>query len=328
MKRMRRRELTRRECLRAVPAGIGMLIATRVLAQTPTPAAQPEPAVTGFICPMHPNEIKGEPGNCSICGMKLVPGDPAATADYIVKVTTEPKLIRAGQKTRFQFTIVHPVTGVRVDQFADVHDKLFHLFVVSRDLEEFAHIHPEHLADGSFAIEHTLPKAGHYMLFFDFMPIGGGPQLLTSPLVTAGFDGDIASAAPNLKEDESFVKTVDGVKLELVTERRKIIAGEESDMAIHFEDAATGQPVTNLQRYLGAFGHAMMLSEDMQEYVHAHPAETLEGTSITSGGGPDLTFHALFPKPGHYKIWLQFQRAGTLSTVPITVRVLRLGETA
>ncbi|MGH9386785.1 MAG: heavy metal-binding domain-containing protein [Vicinamibacterales bacterium] len=321
---------TRREYFRYAQAGLGLLIGRRVWAQTQAPpsSGQQEPAVTGYICPMHPNEVKGEPGNCSICGMKLVPGDPMATADYVVKVTTEPKLVRAGQKTRFHFTITHPITGARVDAFADVHDKLFHLFVVSRDLKEFAHIHPERLADGSFVIEHTLPKAGHYVLFCDFMPVGGGPQLVATPLVTAGFDGDIASAAPNLKEDDSFVKTVDGVKVELLTERRKLIAGDESDMLIHFEDVAAGQPVKDLQRYLGAFGHAMMLSEDMQEYVHAHPAELLEGTTITSGGGPDLTFHALFPKPGHYRIWLQFQRRDRLSTVPITVRVLRLGETA
>ena len=111
-------------------------------------------------------------------------------------------------------------------------------------------------------------------------------------------------------------------------EPAKLIAGEEVDIPIHFEDEKTGEPVKDLQRYLGAFGHAMMLSEDMMEHVHAHPAEMLEGTTITAGGGPDLVFHALFPKPGHYRIWLQFQRNGSLSTVPFTVRVLRAGETA
>ena len=45
------------------------------------------------------------------------------------------------------------------------------------------------------------------MLFCDFMPMGGGPQLVATPLVTAGFEGDIASAAPNLKADNSYVKT-------------------------------------------------------------------------------------------------------------------------
>jgi hypothetical protein len=98
--------LTRREYLRYAQGGLGLLLARGAWAQTQAPATppQPEPTVTGYICPMHPNEVKAEPGNCSICGMKLVPGDPMAIADYVVKVTSEPKLVRAGQKTRFRFT--------------------------------------------------------------------------------------------------------------------------------------------------------------------------------------------------------------------------------
>ena len=64
----------------------------------------------------------------------------------------------------------------------------------------------------------------------------------------------------------------------------------------------------------------------MTEHVHAHPEEMLEGTSVTDGGGPDLVFHALFPRPGHYRIWVQFQRRDVLSTIPFTVRVSRAGE--
>jgi hypothetical protein len=150
--------------------------------------------------------------------------------------------------------------------------------------------------------------------------------MIATPLTTAGFDGDIASSSPNLQPDKNFVKTANGVTVQLNIEPAKVIAGEEADVPIHFQDEKTGEPVKDLQRYLGAFGHAMMLSEDMTEHVHAHPEEMLEGTAITEGGGPDLVFHALFPKPGHYRIWLQFQRHDKLSTVPFTVRVLRSGE--
>ena len=45
---------------------------------------------------MHPNEVKATPGTCSICGMTLVPGDPMATADYELTVTTEPRAVKAG----------------------------------------------------------------------------------------------------------------------------------------------------------------------------------------------------------------------------------------
>jgi hypothetical protein len=295
---------------------------------TARPLIKDLPASTsGFICPMHPNEVKATPGTCSICGMTLVAGDPMATADYALSVTTEPRAVKAGQKTRFRIAIRHPLTGDPVTQFAEVHDKLFHFFIVSRDMTQFFHEHPVLEKDGSFTIEHVIPAPGHYMLFSDFMPVGGGPQMIASPLVTAGWDGDIASSSPNLKPDTSFTKTANGVTVDLQIDPSKVIAGEEADVPLHFEDAATGAPIKDLQRYLGAFGHAMMLSEDMTEHVHAHPEEMLEGTAVTEGGGPDLTFHALFPKPGNYRIWLQFQRNNVLSTVPFTVRVLRAGET-
>ena len=324
--------LTRRDWLRACQACAGLLVGARLGAQSaPSRAGSPapqEPAITGYICPMHPNEVRAAPGTCSICGMTLVPGDPMATADFRVDIATEPRLVRAGEPTRFRLTVVHPLTGARVTSFADVHDRLFHLFIVSRDMTRFFHIHPEQQTNGSFVVEQALPQAGHYVLYCDFMPLGAGPQVIASPLVTAGFGGDIESAMPHLTPDATLAKTVDGVNVVFQIERSKIVAGQDIDVPIHLAEAATGAPVGDLQRYLGAFGHAMMVSEDMMEYVHAHPAEMLEGTTVTSGGGPDLVFHALFPKAGHYRIWLQFQRRNRLSTVPFTIKALRPGETA
>jgi hypothetical protein len=307
---------------------VTVLPAQEMMPGTGRPLLKDMPVTTsGYICPMHPNEVKAEPGTCSICGMTLVAGDPMATADYVLRVTTEPRAPRAGQKTKFTFAVLHPLTGAPVSDFAEVHDRLFHLFIISRDMTHFFHEHPEKQADGSFSYEHTLPAAGHYMLFADFMPIGGGPQMIASPLVTAAFDGDIAASLPNLTPDQSFSKTANGTTVELQIDPSTLVAMEETDVPIRFVDEKSGEPVRDLQRYLGAFGHAMMLNDDMTEHVHAHPEEMLEGTEVTAGGGPDLVFHALFPKPGYYRIWLQFLRNDKLSTVPFTVRVLRAGET-
>jgi hypothetical protein len=293
---------------------------------TARPLLKDLPATTsGFICPMHPNEVKATAGTCSICGMTLVPGDPMATADYSLSITTEPKAVKAGQKTRFKIAVRHPLTNEPVKEFAEVHDRLFHFFIISRDMTQFFHEHPVIEKDGTFTIEHVIPAAGQYMLFSDFMPVGGGPQMIATPLVTAGFEGDIVASIPNLKVDAP-TKTVNGVKVTLQLAPGQLFAGEEADVPIHFEDEKTGEPVKDLQRYLGAFGHAMMLSENMVEHVHAHPEEMLEGTAVTDGGGPDLVFHALFPRAGHYRVWVQFQRNNVLSTVPFTVRVLRPGE--
>ena len=113
---------------------------------------------------------------------------------------------------KFHIEVFHPLTGERVKEFGEVHDRLFHLFIVSRDMKQFAHIHPTLEKDGSLTVEQTLPEPGQYVLFSDFMPVGGGPQLITTPITTAGFDGDIASSWPNLKADSTF--TQDGRRRE------------------------------------------------------------------------------------------------------------------
>src|SRR5215510_1582902 len=133
--------------MKFIAVGLAFVLAAAVSAQemmpgTARPLIKDMPSTTsGYICPMHPNEVKPTPGTCSICGMTLVPGDPMATADYPVKVTTEPRAVKAGQKTKFRITVTHPLTGEPIKEFAEVHDRLFHLFIVSRDMTQFFHIH-------------------------------------------------------------------------------------------------------------------------------------------------------------------------------------------
>lgn len=275
---------------------------------------------------MHPDVIEATPGKCPRCSMDLVPGNPLGTANYRLRVETVPGVVKPGQKTRFRFHVEDPVTRKKVTDYAIVHDKPYHLFVLSRDTAVFMHEHPELDPDGVYAIDLTLPKAGHYVLISDFFPIGGSGQVLTTPIVTAGFEGDVMSQIPTLTLDTSWTKREAGVDVDLRMAPSALVASEDLDLPMHFADAATGEPVTNLERYLGAFAHALIVNEELTEYIHAHPEETLEGTDIQAGGGPDVVFHTLFPKGGRYKAWVQFQRGGKLSTVSFTFRVLRPGE--
>jgi hypothetical protein len=248
--------------------------------------------------------------------------------DFKLKVETTPRVLKPGQPIKFRFSVHHPVTGEQARDFAVIHDKLFHLFVISRDLEEFAHIHPERHADGSFTIEHTLPKAGHYKLFADFLPLGGGAQITGYPLATVGVDSDLTGSTAKLTPDSALSKTTRGVRVDILNERSTILGGEEVDLIFRFTDEKTDTPVTDLEKYLGAFGHLVILNEDMTEYVHAHPREeTQPDLNAPVSGGPEVLFDALLPKPGRYRAWLQFQRQGVLSTVSFTFAAPRPGET-
>jgi hypothetical protein len=295
-------------------------------APPPATSGEQPAAVSGYICPMHPDVIMGEAGKCPRCGMDLVPGNPLGTANYRLTVETAPNVVKAGQKTRFRFHVEEPVTRTPVKDFAVVHDMPYHLFVLSRDTSVFMHEHPVRGADGVFVLDVTLPKPGHYVLISDFFPVGGSGQVLSTPIVTAGFDGDVFAAVPALELDSTWSKREGGTTVDLRIAPTNLVASEDLDLPVHFSSATNGEPVRDLERYLGAFAHALIVNEELTEYIHAHPEEVLEGTDIKSGGGPDVVFHTLFPKGGRYKAWIQFQRGGTLSTVSFTFRVLRPGE--
>ncbi len=235
--------------------------------------------------------------------------------------------MRAGQPARLTLRVFHPETGSAVKDFTVVHDEPYHLFVVSEDLKTFFHVHPVQQPDGSFVIDLTLPAPGPYRVFSDFLPTGGMPQIIARPLLTDGFAGDLLASAAHLAPDQYFVKSVDGLKVALDFLPTALIAGRESALTFNLADAETGQPVTDLEPYLAAWGHTLALSENLVEYIHSHPIEAVPVAGRESlKGGPVVTFRAFFPRPGMYRSWTQFKRHGRIVTVPFTFRVYRLGE--
>ena len=279
-----------------------------------------------YTCPMHPEVQATQPGLCPKCKMKLVKSAPPESSEYVVKMETTPRIVRSGEKVQLRFTIYHPATERQVKEFAILHDMPLHLFVISQDLDHFEHIHPTQQADGSFVIDTSLPRPGHYKVFCDFFPRGGTPQVIQLNLITAGFSGDLVSAEAKLVPDKSFSKTVDGTRFDLRFDPAQFVAGKPAQLKYHLSDARTGEPVNDLKPYLGAWGHTLILSEDGTDYLHSHPSEMIPEDIDRSGlvGAPDVVFETFFPHPGRYRIWSQFQRREKLITVSFTVNVPRL----
>jgi heavy metal-binding protein len=280
-----------------------------------------------WFCPMHPDVTSPQTGNCRKCGMTLVAGHPFDTRNYVLDVQTTPSVIKAGAPFKMRFEVRHPSSGNLVRDFAVVHDKRYHLFVVSHDMTEFQHIHPDQQPDGSWTIEAVLPRAGAYRLVSDFLPTGGAPQLLSRSLVTAGFNGDLESQDAHLEADTTLRKTAGPLTAELKFDPPRLIAGQYGHLEFTLTDSKTGESVADLQPYLGAFGHAFILSEDLRDSVHSHPPEWRDGKEIASGfGGPTVLFEGYMPLPGRYRVWAQFLRRGELTTIPFTFEVSTLDE--
>ncbi len=245
----------------------------------------------------------------------------------------EPAEIKAGGPTTLFFTIKDK-QGAIVKDLETVHEKLVHLLIVSKDLAEFYHIHPEQQADGSFKVMHTFPNGGDYRLYADFTPQASS-QIVEQ--VNVKVSGTARAAIP-LVPDQTLEKTVDDLRVVMKPEG-DIKAGNELMLNFQVFDAKSGKPVTDLQNYLGALAHFVIISEDMKDFVHAHPmskGEKMDGMKMdeskphshdkTEGDAKkvsesEVSAHTAFPRAGLYKLWAQFQRNGKVISVPFIVNV-------
>jgi hypothetical protein len=295
------------------------------------PPKQVEDDETGYLCPMHPDFTSDMPGKCALCGMNLVVGALYDMRDYKLEFTTVPAVPQAGENLRLNFNVVHPGTGERIKKFEAVHDKFYHLFVISQDMEFFQHIHPEQTEEGTWTIDVVLPKPGYYAVLSDFLPSGGSSQFLTLPLVTAGYNGDLMAGSANLTLDTVQTQTVDDLKATVTYDPGTLQAGSYGHVTFYLTNPQTDQPINELQTYLGAFGHMLIMSEDMIDYVHSHPVDTPSpelGNPEDLRGGPTVMFEGLMPKPGRYRAWAQFRYRDKIHTFTNTFEVFEIGQRA
>jgi rRNA maturation protein Nop10 len=314
---------------------MALLLAATSIAffQSPSPAEE-----TAWVCPMHADYTMEVAGKCPRCGMDLVRAAPFDVRDYQLDFRTVPAVVKAGQKANLRFRIFHPGSGQPITKFEAVHEKRYHLFLISQDMEYFQHIHPEEQPDGTWTIDATLPKPGYYKVLSDFMPTGGSSQFIARPLVTSGYAGDLAGDSAHLTPDAKLTKTVDDITASIAYDPAKCVVGLYCHLNYYLTDSATSRPITDLQTYLGAFGHTLIMSEDMVDYVHSHPLDILAMPDDDGGppvflippgadleklrGGPAVTFEGLMPKPGRYRAWTQFRRNDKIHTFAFTFDVV------
>jgi hypothetical protein len=257
-----------------------------------------------YVCPMHceAGRTYDRPGLCPRCQMHL----QKVTSDvYSVEVRSAAPL-REHSPASLTFRVRDPA-GFEVRHFEIVHEKPMHLMIVSQDLARFDHVHPSLEADGSFSLRHVFPEGGHFFLFHDFTPDSVGMQVVPVELVVEGTE----PATRPLVVDDLRPRRVDGC--DVTISHTPLVPGETSAMT--FSLSRHGRPVTDLEPFLGAAGHLVLISQDRASYRHSHPLETRPGSSVT--------FQVRFERTGLYKGWAQFQRHGRVLTVPFVVAVTR-----
>jgi len=259
-------------------------------------------------------------------------------AAHTMEFKTEPGQINASESATLAFT-VKDSKGVVVKDLQIVHEKPLHLLIVSKDLAEFYHVHPELSPDGSYRVEHTFPNGGDYKLYADFTPPNAKQVVERIDVKVSGDERPRVA----LVADTKFEKSVDGLKVTMKPSV-EIKAGQELTLDFAAFDAATGKPAADLQNYLGELAHFVIISEDMVDFVHAHPmakGESMDGMKMDGEKAKDhnadghahdanaankpsaseVSAHTTFPRAGLYKLWAQFQRGGKVISISFIVNI-------
>ena len=202
------------------------------------------------------------------------------------------------------FTIIGP-DGEPVTAYDVEHDKQLHLIAVRRDFTGFQHVHPEMDADGTWRTDLDL-TAGQWRLFADFKPTGADPLTLGNDLaVTGDYRPDLATTESTTAKIGAYTVTLDG----------DVAPGSEAKLTLTV--TRNGEKVTDLEPYLGAYGHLVALRAGDLAYLHVHPEGT-PGDGVTEPG-PEVVFYAQVPSEGRYHLYLDFMHEGVVRTASFTV---------
>ena len=275
-------------------AAVGALAGSRLLGQ-------------GLVyqCPMDPDVRSNVEGVCPRCGMKLRSGIPEPI-EFPMDLKVTPPAVRVGEKAQIEFSVLDPENGKLIEHFQIVHEKLFHMFVISQDLKYFVHDHPNFGPDGKFRYEITFPKPGLYRILGDFYPDGATPQLIAKTIIVPGG----SQSTPSLTRDYS-AKDGGNMQVSLETDPPDPIAGTKTMMFFKLD------PAEGIEKYIGAWGHMLAASDDLIDLIHTHP--------FIADGGPNMQFNVYFPRPRTYRVWVQFQRQGVVNTAYFDIPVHELG---
>ena len=227
------------------------------------------------------------------------------------------------------------------------HAKLVHLFLISTDgRSAFAHLHPSTVDSVTFWSPVPNVPAGTYRVFADIVHASGFTQTLTST-VSIPATRQASDARPDADDswavgrdssssaDPTRAVLEDGTVIAWARKAAPLVAGEEA--GLRFAATPPAGDTASLEPFLGMAGHAVVVRDDGQVFIHLHPLGTISLAAQARlsraapnaishamnapGSGNELYFPYAFPQPGNYTVWLQIKRHGRVMTGSFPIEV-------
>ncbi|RFU19857.1 hypothetical protein D0Z06_19540 [Geodermatophilus marinus] len=260
------------------------------------PASAGDPPAHGQDAPAGSGPAAGGPDAGPPAGLQVSDGGYTLALDGPV--------LPAGPGTPLSFRVLGP-DGAPVTAYEEEHGEDLHLVAVRRDLTGYQHVHPERDAEGTWTAPLDLAP-GSWRVLAD-LTTGGAGRVLGADLAVPG------EFAPEPLPAPAATAEVDGYTVVLTGD---LAAGQESELTLGI--SRDGVPVTDLQPYLGAYGHLVALRDGDLGYLHVHPAGD---DGVAPAPGPHVEFATRPPSPGTYRLFLDFRHGDAVRTAAFTVEV-------
>jgi len=227
-----------------------------------------------------------------------IPGGLTISQDgYTLDLQTD--TAQPGKGQLVEFTVTGP-DGEPVTDYEEEHEKELHLIAVRRDFTGFQHVHPRRDRQGIWSVPLDM-RPGQWRLFADFTPAGSEGLTLGADLQVPG-NVDTAPETPETRtaQVDDYTVTLAGT----------LAPGSDAELTLSV--AKDGKPVTDLEPYLGAYGHLVALREGDLAYLHVHPDGAPDDGHTEPG--PEVVFYAAVPSDGGYHLYLDFKHDGVVRT--------------
>jgi hypothetical protein len=214
--------------------------------------------------------------------------------EYMYKpIALDAAVSREGQANMLRLTLKNAewldrVTG---DLIPD-HGKLMHLFLIGGpSLDTFAHLHPARLNPDTFEVSLPPMPEGRYKVYADIVHENGLTETLTVsadlPPPAGGKDAPVttnASADPDdswligAASEREEVTLGDGSKMTWDRDLNVPLASNRLESLRFLVKAPDGEQAA-LEPYMGMAGHAVIMRDDGDVFVHVHPVGTISMAS-------------------------------------------------
>jgi len=275
---------------------------------------------------------------------------------YIFKPLQMTATVENGGRLMLHLTDPGWLRWRKVDDLIPDHNHLMHLYVLSLPgLDHVWHLHPDPVEPGTFAKDLPPMPAGRYALYADIVHANGLPETPVAEMDIPAIAGkplegdDAAGSSPPIAQAD-FNRTVaqlpDGSRMIWERDPGPLHAKRAMFFRFKLEDA-NGQPVKDMELYMGMPGHAAFVRSDRSVFAHVHPSGSVPMASLgltqNAGDGgmamaampgmagmdhsmmaalpAEVSFPYGFPKPGDYRIFVQVKRGGKIETGAFDARV-------